>query len=122
MYVYVCFDVEDLVHPGSDDVALDIAKALSEDDVTAMMCVVGEKARLWEQRGRDDVIAAVGKHDVGLHTNRHSIHPTIAEYLADKGWDDGVAEAVHQEGPGARDLTRILGMPPSTWGTPGSSW
>ncbi|NOZ26918.1 MAG: hypothetical protein GXP39_02560 [Chloroflexi bacterium] len=122
MYVYVCFDVEDLVHPDSDDVALDIAEVLTEDGITAMMCVVGEKARLWEQRGRDDVIAAVGKHDVGLHTNRHSVHPAVAEYLADKGWEDGVMEAMRQEGPGARDLARIFGAAPSTWGTPGSSW
>ncbi|HEY65651.1 MAG TPA: hypothetical protein G4O02_13885 [Caldilineae bacterium] len=122
MYVYVCFDVEDLVHPDSDDVARDIAEMLAADEITAMMCVVGEKARLWERRGRDDVIDAVRRHDVGLHTNRHSVHPAVAEYLADKGWEDGVAEAMRQEGPGVQDLSRILGAAPSTWGTPGSSW
>ncbi len=122
MYVYICFDVEDLVHPDSDDVPYDIAEMLAGDGIVASMCVVGEKARLWERRGRADVIAAVGRHDVGLHTDHHSIHPTAAEYLADKGWADGVAEAVRQEGPGARDLARIFGVPPSTWGTSGSSW
>jgi hypothetical protein len=86
------------------------------------MFVVGEKARLWERRGRHDVIAAVGFHDVGYHTNYHSIHPTIAEYLANLGWESGVAEAVQQEGSGVRDLARLFGRYPSAWATPGSSW
>ncbi len=98
MRVYICFDVEDLVHPDSDDVPYNIAEMLAGDGIVASMCVVGEKARLWERRGRADVIAAVGCHDVGLHTDHHSIHPTAAEYLADKGWADGMAEAVRQEG------------------------
>jgi hypothetical protein len=122
MYTYICFDVEDLVHPESDDVPRDIAEMLADDGVVTSMCVVGEKARLWERRGRRDVITAVGQHDVSLHTNRHSMHPTPSEYLADKGWCDGVAEAVRREEPGVRDLTRIFGAYPSTWGTPGSSW
>lgn len=122
MYVYVCFDVEDLVHPDSDDAAHDLGEVLADDGVVASMCVVAEKARLWERRGRADVISAIGQHDVSLHTNYHSIHPTVSEYLADKGWPDGVAEALRQEEPGARDLARIFGAFPSTWGTPGSSW
>jgi hypothetical protein len=122
MYVYICFDVEDLVHPDSDDIAGDIGQMLADDGIITLMCVVAEKARLWEQRGRTDVIAAVGQHDVGLHTNFHSIHPTVAEYLEDKNWPDGLAEAVRQEESGVRDLARIFGRYPSTWGTPGSSW
>jgi hypothetical protein len=122
MYVYVCFDVEDLVHPDSDDIAKDIAAMLADDGIVATMCVVGEKARLWEQRGRKDVIAAVAYHDVSLHTDHHSVHPTVSEYLADKGWEDGVGEAIRQESPGVRDLTRIFGQFPSSWGTGGNSW
>jgi len=122
MYVYTCFDIEDLVHPDSDDVVRDIAARLADDGIVASMCVVAEKARLWERRGRVDVIAAVAQHDVGLHTNLHSVHPTVAEYLADKDWANGVAEAKGQEAPGVRDLTRIFGIFPSTWATAGSSW
>ena len=122
MYVYVCFDVEDLVHPDSDDAPRDIADALADSGIVASMCVVGEKARLWERRRRRDVIASVAKHDVSLHTDRHSMHPTVAEYLENKGWTDGVEEAMHRESPGATDLARIFGAFPSTWGTSGSSW
>src|SRR4051794_34436875 len=122
MYLYICFDVEDLVHPDSDDIAMDIANTLAADGLVGSMFVVGEKARLWERRGRKDVISAVGYHDVGYHTNTHSIHPTIAEYLANLGWEDGVAEAVRQEEAGVHDLARLFGRYPSAWATPGSSW
>lgn len=122
MYIYLCFDVEDLVHPDSDDIPRDIATMLADDGVVASMYVVGEKARLWERRGRWDVIAAVAQHDVGLHTDHHSVHPTASEYLADKGWEEGIAEALAQEGPGAADLARLFGQYPSSWATSGSSW
>lgn len=122
MYVFVCFDVEDIVHPDSDDVARDIAEMLADDGIVAQMFVVGEKARLWERRGRWDVIGAVARHDAGLHTDHHSIHPTVSEYLADKGWEDGVAEAMRVEGPAAGDLARIFGAHPTSWATSGSSW
>ncbi|MGC8781216.1 MAG: hypothetical protein ACP5UQ_10160 [Anaerolineae bacterium] len=122
MYIYLCFDVEDLVHPDSDDIPRDLAHMLADDGVVASMYVVGEKARLWERRGRRDVIAAVGRHDVGLHTDHHSVHPTASEYLADKGWDDGVEEALRQESPGAADLARLFEQYPSSWATSGSSW
>ena len=122
MYVYLCFDVEDLVHLDSDDAPRDIADGLADNGIVASMCVVGEKARLWERRGRRDVIASVSKHDVSLHTDRHSMHPTVSEYLEDKGWEDGVDEALRREAPGASDLARIFGAYPSTWGTSGSSW
>lgn len=122
MYLYLCFDVEDLVHPDSDDIPRDIAEMLADDGLVASLYVVGEKARLWERRGRRDVIAAVARHDVGLHTDHHSVHPTVSEYLADKGWDDGVEEAMRQEGPGVADLARLFGQYPSSWATSGSSW
>jgi len=122
MYIYICFDVEDLVHLDSDDVPRDIANLMSDDGVIASMFVVGEKARLWERRGRWDVIAAVGQHDVGLHTDHHSVHPVVCEYLEDKGWKDGITEAMRQESPGVQDLVRLFNQFPSTWATGGSSW
>lgn len=122
MVVYLCFDIEDLVHPDSDDIAYDIATLLADDGVVGSMFVVGEKARLWERRGRQDVISAVGMHDVALHTDHHSVHPTVSEYLADLGWTDGVAEAVRQEAPGVQDLARLFGRYPTAWGTGGAGW
>jgi len=39
MFVYVAFDVEDLVHPDSDDIPRDIADLLADDGIVASMCV-----------------------------------------------------------------------------------
>ena len=84
--------------------------------------VVGDKARVLERRGRQDVIAALCRHEIGLHSDRHSRHPTIAEYLEDKGWHDGIEEAIRREGPGVAALQRVFAQPPSCWGQPGGSW
>ena len=122
MSVTVFMDVEDLVALESDDVARDCAEILSQEGVPATFCVVGEKARLLLQRGRDDVISAMARHDIGLHTDFHSVHPTIAEAMADRDWDEGVAEAERMERPGAEAIERVFGRPPSCWGGPGNTW
>ena len=84
--------------------------------------VVGEKARVLEQRGRTDVIAALKRHEIGYHSNTHSQQPTIAVYLQHAGWDDGRAEFERREEPGRRDVARIFGATPVAYGQPGSAW
>jgi peptidoglycan/xylan/chitin deacetylase (PgdA/CDA1 family) len=122
MYVSLFFDVEDCVTPLSDDIAKDLADVVSRHGLVADFLVVGDKARTLEQRGRTDVINALRRHSVGLHTNRHSRHPTVAEYLEAKGWDDGIDEAVRREGPGVETITRLFDVAPACWGQGGGSW
>jgi len=83
---------------------------------------VGEKARTLEGRGRTDVIEALKKHEIGYHSNWHSVQPTPAMYLSNLGWDEGVAEFDRREKPGYDDVKRIFGVAPSCYGQPGSSW
>jgi hypothetical protein len=121
--VILWFDTEDYLLPASDDAAMRVAQILTARGVRATFKVVGEKARVLERRGRQDVIAALKKHDIGYHSNLHSVHPTPAEYLAEMGWADGVAEFVRREKGGARDVMRIFGVSRlSCYGQPGSSW
>ncbi|MGH2558381.1 MAG: polysaccharide deacetylase family protein [Thermomicrobiales bacterium] len=122
MYLSFLLDVEDFVSPGADDIAKAVADLLTAERAPVTLCVVGERARQWRARQRTDVIAAIGRHDVGFHTDLHSIHPTIAEYLAPRGWDDGVAEAVRREEPGVRAIREVFGVMPSCWAIPGRSW
>ena len=121
-YVTLLFDVEDLCWPGSDDIPLDLARILRRNDTPGTFFVVGEKARLWQQRGRKDVIDALAPFDIGLHTNLHSIHPTVSEYLAPCGWHDGVDEAVRRDAPGFATIQEIWGRPASAWGQAGGTW
>jgi hypothetical protein len=120
--VILWFDTEDYLLPADDDATLRLATFLSREGVRATFKIVGEKARVLEKRGRADVIEALKKHEIGFHSNFHSIHPTPAEYLSTLGWDEGVAEFERREGPGLQDLRRIFGQIPSCYGQPGSSW
>jgi hypothetical protein len=122
VYVVLWFDTEDYVLPASDDAALKVADFLTREGIRATFKVVGEKARTLERRKRADVIAALKKHEIGYHSNYHSVQPTPALYLSNLGWDDGVAEFDRRERPGRDDVERILGQAPTCYGQPGSSW
>jgi hypothetical protein len=122
IYVTLWFDTEDYILPQSDDAAKRVAEMLTRLGIKATFKVVGEKARVLEQRGRKDVIAALKKHEIGYHSNYHSMHPTPAEYLQNADWDEGVAEFYRREISGVKDIQRLFGQTPSCYGQPGSSW
>jgi len=122
IYVVLWFDTEDYILPASDDAALRLADWLAKEGIRATFKVVGEKARTLERRGRQDVIEAIKKHEIGYHTNFHSVQPTPALYLAGLGWDEGVAEFDRRERSGIDDVRRIFGQTPTCYGQPGSSW
>ena len=122
VYVVLWFDTEDYLEPAADDSALRIAQDLTGLGVRATFKVVGEKARVLEQRGRWDVVRALALHDIGYHSNFHSVQPTPALYLRDLGYVEGAAEFTRRESPGAADLQRIFGVRPCCYGQPGSSW
>jgi hypothetical protein len=122
VYVILWFDTEDYILPASDDAALKVADFLTKEKLRATFKVVGEKARTLEKRKRDDVIAALKKHEIGYHSNYHSVQPTPAMYLNNLGWDEGVAEFDRREKPGFDDVKRIFDVAPSCYGQPGSSW
>jgi len=122
VYWLLWFDTEDYIDPASDDAALRLAKELDSIGVRATFKIVGEKARVWEERGRRDVIAAMALHDIGYHTENHSIPPTPAVYLQKLGMEEGAREFERREGRGFADLKRIFGVTPSCYGQPGNSW
>ena len=122
VYWLLWFDTEDYIDPASDDAALRLARELDAMGVKATFKIVGEKARVLEERGRRDVIAALSKHDIGYHTDNHSIPPTPAVYLQKLGMAEGANEFERREGRGFEDLKRIFGMTPSCYGQPGNSW
>jgi peptidoglycan/xylan/chitin deacetylase (PgdA/CDA1 family) len=122
VYVTLWFDTEDYILPEDDDATKRLAEMLTRLGVRATFKIVGEKARVLEQRGRRDVIAALRKHEIGYHAENHSQQPTIAVYLQHAGWEDGIAEFARREGQGVKDIRRIFGVTPTCYGQPGSSW
>lgn len=122
MYASLLIDVEDFITPEADDAALDVARIVTEEGFTATICVVGEKARCLLARGREDVIAALGMHDIGLHTDKHSVHPTTCEYLSDCDWQTGVTRAREDIERGLDAIGLCFGVEPSCWGGAGNTW
>lgn len=122
VYVTLWFDTEDYILPQDDDAAKRLAEILTQLDVRATFKIVGEKARVLEERGRTDVIEALRRHEIGYHSNTHSQQPTIAVYLQHAGLDDGSEEFYRRESQGVRDIERIFGVTPTAYGQPGSAW
>jgi peptidoglycan/xylan/chitin deacetylase (PgdA/CDA1 family) len=122
VYVALWFDTEDYILPQDDDATKRLAETLTRLGVRATFKVVGEKARVLERRRRGDVIAALKRHDIGYHSDTHSQQPTIAVYLQNAGWGEGVAEFRRRETQGFRDVARIFGVTPVAYGQPGSAW
>ncbi len=122
VYVTFWFDTEDFILPQADDAAMRLAEMFSERNVKATFKIVGEKARVLAERGRDDVILALAKNDIAYHSTYHSIHPTPSEYCRDLNWQEGVAEFIRREGTGLKTLQRVFGVNASCYGQPGGSW
>jgi hypothetical protein len=121
--IILWFDTEDYLLPADDDACKRLAQMLTERHIRATFKIVGEKARVLERRGRQDVITALKDHDVAFHSDYHSVHPTPSEYLAECGLLDGVEEFARREGPGAVDVRRIFSVSElGCYGQPGSSW
>src|SRR3989442_3571859 len=116
VYVLLWFDTEDYILPQSDDAAKRLAVFLSSQGIRATFKVVGEKARTLERRGRQDVIAALARHEIGYHSNTHSQHPTPAEYEAALDWSTGVGEFDRRERPRLDDVQPIPGPTPTCHG------
>jgi hypothetical protein len=122
VYVVLWFDTEDYILPASDDAAKRIADFLTQQEIRATFKVVGEKARVLERRQRMDVIAALGRQEIGYHSNNHSQQPTVAEYESVLDWESGQEEFNRRERSGFDDVSRIFGRPPTCYGQPGVSW
>jgi hypothetical protein len=118
----LCYDVEDIVAPESDDAVLWMSEILSEHGLPGSFMVVGEKARLWERRGRRDVIESLKKHHVAYHSTWHSVHPTTTEICLDKNFAEGMDALWEWDKQGWADTERILGRPLIGWARTGNSW
>jgi len=122
VYVTFWFDTEDFILPQADDAAKRLAEMFIKRHVKATFKIVGEKARVLEERGRDDVIMALANNDVAYHSTYHSVHPTPSEYSRDLDWHEGVSEFIRREGVGLEILRHVFGVNASCYGQPGGSW
>ena len=124
MDVSLCFDTEDYTSPpewGMDDIPKWLSEIMTEEGVTGTFLVIGHKARAIHRRKRKDVLAAMRKHEIGLHTNFGSDHPTLVEALAPLDWHEAVKLADERETPGFVELSEIIETNIGTASTHGAS-
>ncbi|MEM3546788.1 MAG: hypothetical protein QW547_06725 [Candidatus Bathyarchaeia archaeon] len=122
VFVIFWFDCEDFVTPESDNALKRLAEILKANNVRGVFKLVGEKLRVLEKRKRFDVIEALKCHEIGYHTDYHSVHPTVAEYLKYMDFEEGALEFIKREGKGVEDIRRIFNVTPSCYGQPGGAW
>lgn len=118
------FDTEDYVNPNAADGILNAARLLREHGIRGCFNVVGMLAEALVEWGRQDIIDELRlHHEICLHSNRHSLHPSINEYsdLADPY--AAIAAVMEDEGRGVEKLRRIfkLDEPIRTACPPGNS-
>jgi hypothetical protein len=116
------FDTEDFINRESDDIPSKICDIMERHNVKATFKIVGEKLRALKEHGKTDVIEAMGRHDIGYHSNYHSVHPTISEYVGNLEWDEAADEFLEREKSGVEEIRSTYKRDPSCFGHPSLCW
>ena len=120
--VMLWYDVEDYITPEADDALDQLIDMMDKRGIVSSLKIVADKARVLRNRGRFDIINKFAGHEICYHTDNHSRHPTMTEYLETYGFADGAEEFVRQEEKGLRDVIDITGQFTTSYGQPGASW
>jgi len=103
------FDTEDYVNPHAAEGILNSARLLRDEGIRGCYNVVGMLAEALVEWGRQDIIDELRlHHEISLHSNRHSLHPTINEYsdLADP--HAAISAVIEDESRGIEKIKRIF--------------
>jgi hypothetical protein len=122
VYALFWFDVEDYITPASDLALGRVVETFDRHGLKATFKLVGEKVRGLQRRGHRDILEHLQAHDIGYHTDYHSRPPSVAEYLLDYGWAEGITAFKEREQAGLATLTQAFDRTPSCYGQPGGAW
>ena len=120
--VMLWYDVEDYITEQADEALSQLVDMMDNRGVISSLKFVADKARVLRDRGRFDIIKKLAGHELCYHTDNHSRHPTMSEYLAEYGFADGAKEFERQEIQGFLDTMNIIGQFHTSYGQPGASW
>lgn len=121
--VFIGYDVEDIIHPESDDALKRLAGIHNDLGLRATFYMVGEKARRLRSRGRRDALNALKGHEIGYHGNYWFEFPhTAILYCERLPWDQAVQLAREAELPGLNDVAEITGQWPAAWVQHQGNW
>jgi hypothetical protein len=114
MLAFLKFDDEDTYYSpedGLDDVSKWLSEIMTETGIRGTLCVMGARADLLKERGREDVLEAMAKHEIVSH-QMANVHPDLVTILSDKEWDDGVEAMREYEDRVAEIFRRAFGRDP----------
>ncbi len=110
----ITHDTEDVYTPaeeGMDRVPMALADILTEEGVPGHFIVVAERARVLKERGRTDVIAALRRQSIGVHT-LYDGQPYDAVLAAGLDWAGGMEVCRRMHGEAHRTVTEIFDCQP----------
>lgn len=120
--IIISFDSEDYLTPEAADAEAWWADQLTARGIRGSWQVVGEFIRSLDRRGRHDVIERIGRHEIGYHTDCHSLPPTHPEALEGLDLSAGIAHILRTEAAGLATVAETFGRWPLTYCSPGDSW
>ncbi|MBQ9783206.1 MAG: hypothetical protein IJW44_01655, partial [Clostridia bacterium] len=92
------FDVEDYVNENAAEGILRVARMLRQNGIRGSFQTVGMMADALAEWGRQDILDKLGRyHEIGLHSHRHSMHPTINEYTDLADFDAALNACIEDE-------------------------
>ena len=108
--IILSFDTEDFTNPGpSADAIKTEARIMHSEGVRGCFVTVGLLARMLTKHGRTDVIEAMKRHEIGLHTYGHTLHPLINEYTDIENWREAADRVKARETEAAAILREVFG-------------
>ena len=122
MNLVFAFDTEDFVTPEASDARKWWAEELHARSVRGTFQIVAEVIRAERRNGRDDVIASLSRHDIGYHSDKHSVPPVPPVALEGVGLAEGIAWTLRKEAAGWATVTETFGRVPVAYCSPGDSW
>jgi hypothetical protein len=122
MKVIFAFDTEDFVTPEAADAEKWWADSLTKRNLRGSFQCVAEVIRRLKTRGREDVIEALAKHEIGFHTQFHSMHPVHPPAVENLSLAEGIAWVLKREAAGLAVLVETFNRMPVSYCPPGDSW
>jgi len=120
--IVLSFDSEDYLTPQAADAELWWAENLTSRGLRGSWQLVGELIRSLHARGRQDVIAALSRHEIGFHSNYHSLPPTIPEVVEGMSLAEALEYIYKNEASGLKSLAETFARWPVSYCSPGDSW
>ncbi|NLF38946.1 hypothetical protein GX586_05835 [bacterium] len=122
MRLIFSFDTEDYVTPEAWDAQKWWAGQLAARGVRGSFQCVGELARRLKAHGRQDVIDALAKHEIGYHGNLHSVPPIHPVAIDAISLAEGIEWVLRREAPGFASVVETFGRVPVSAAMNGDSW